>query len=385
MEEEKKDTMPNLTFGDEEVKTSAEETEETIAEDLNMNLKIDDSMLSDEEKQAVEEFSNKIDIKNTKAIMEYGAGTQKKMAEFSDTTLNAARTKDTGAIGELLAQLTTEVKGLNDAAETKGFLGLFKKQAAKLSTMKARFEKAEVNVAGIANTLENHQVTLLKDVATMDKMYELNLDSYKEMTMYILAGKKKLEELEEGELAELKKAAEESGKPEDAQAAKDLYDQCQRFAKKLYDLEISRSIAMQTAPQIRTMQSADTQLAEKIQSVIVNTIPLWKNQMVIALSLAHTQEAIKAEEAVTDATNELLKENAEQLHIAATATAKANQRGLVDLETLKSTNQKLLDTLDEVLQIEKEGREKRAMAEVELLKMENQLKDKLLEIGTKTE
>ncbi len=375
------DETPILTFGEEFTTEETKKAEETVEEEILPEL--DDSMLNDTEKQAVATFSTQIDLSNTKAIMEYGSGVQKKMAEFSQQTLDQTRTKDMGEVGELLANVVSEVKNFDDGTEQKGFLGLFKRTKVKLDVLKTRYDKAETNIAKICNNLENHQVTLLKDVATLDQMYELNLNSYKEITMYILAGKKKLEEVRNGELAELKKKAEETGKPEDAQAARDLADQCNRFEKKLYDLNLSRTISQQTAPQIRMLQSTDTQMAEKIQSVIVNTIPLWKNQMVIALGIAHSTEAIQAENAVTNATNELLKKNAETLHIASVEAAKANERGIVDIETLKQTNQTLLASLEDVRKIQEEGREKRYQAELELRRMENELKEKLLEMSTK--
>ena len=371
--------MPTLTFGD----APAFEAEAAPAEEENYELKLDvsDEILNDAEKQAVENFANQIDLKNTKGIMEYGSGVQKKMADFSQTTLDSVRTKDLGEVGDLLTSVVTEVKNFDDDADQKGLKGLFKRTKNKAESMKARYDKAEVNINKIVENLEGHQVTLLKDVATLDKMYDMNMDSMKELTMYILAGKKKLEETRNGELKELTEKAAESGKAEDAQAAKDLADQCNRFEKKLYDLELTRNISVQTAPQIRLLQNTDTQMAEKIQSVIVNTIPLWKNQMVIALGIEHSTEAIKAESAVTNATNELLKKNAQSLHIASVESAKANERGIVDMETLKQTNQELIQTLDDVMKIQKEGREQRAQAEGELRKIEDELKSKLLEMS----
>lgn len=380
--------IPTLTFGETfdpaavkaEEEAAAKAAEEAKA-DAPLEINLDDSMLSDAEKAAVEEFSSQIDIHNTKGILEYGAGVQQKMAEFSQATLDQVKTKDLGEIGSLLTNVVAEVKNFDTGEEKKGFLGLFKKAKVSLSTLKANYDKTESNIQAICNSLEDHQVTLLKDVAMFDSMYELNLESYKEITMYILAGKKKLDEVRSTELLELQKKAEASGRPEDAQEAKDLADQCNRFEKKLYDLDLSRTISMQTAPQIRLLQNSDTQMAEKIQSVIVNTIPLWKNQMVIALGIAHSTEAIAAENAVTNATNELLAKNAETLHTASVQAAKANERGIVDIETLKKTNTELLTTLEEVLQVQKEGRAARQNAEVELRKMEDELKDKLLTIS----
>ena len=315
-----------------EAVAAEEVVEETTATVDGLN--VDDSGLTEEEKNAVAVYADTINLHDTSAIMEYGSGLQKKMADFSGETLNAAKAKDLGEIGDLLVSVVGEVKGFDSDNEKKGFLGLFKKSQAKITELKARYDKTENSINTICNTLENHQVTLMKDVSILDKMYDLNMESYKEMTMYILAGKKKLEEVRNTELKELTEKAEQSGKPEDAQAARDLADQCDRFEKKLYDLNLSRTISMQSAPQIRMLQSTDTQMAERIQSVIVNTIPLWKNQMVIALGIHHSTEAIEAENAVTNATNELLKKNAETLHLASVEAAKATARGIVDLETL---------------------------------------------------
>ena len=369
--------MPTLTFGDAPVSQAAE------PEQGNVELKLDvsDEILTDAEKQAVDQFATQIDLKNTKGIMEYGSGVQKKMADFSQTTLDTVRTRDLGEVGELLTNVVMEVKNFDEDTDQKGLKGLFKKGRNRVESMKARYDKTEVNINKIVESLEGHQVTLLKDVAVLDKMYDMNMASFKELTMYILAGKKKLEEVRNGELKELQEKAAASGKAEDAQAAKDLADQCNRFEKKLYDLELTRTISVQTAPQIRLLQNTDTQMAEKIQSVIVNTIPLWKNQMVIALGIQHSTEAIKAESAVTNATNELLKKNAEALHMASVESAKANERGIVDMETLKHTNAQLIQTLDDVMKIQKEGREQRAQAEGELRKMEDELKAKLLEMS----
>ena len=339
-----------------------EKTEQIFQEALS-DVKLDDSMLSEAEKKEVADFAARIDLRNTQDIIQYGSNVQKKMADFSENTLNQVRTKDLGAVGELLTNVVSEVKGFDASTETKGFLGFFKRQVKSLDTIKARYDKAENNIAQICNTLENHQVTLLKDVAMFDKMYELNLQSYKEITMYILAGKQKLDEIRKGELAELQRKAAESGLAEDAQAAKDLADQ--------------------SAPQIRLLQGSDTQMAEKIQSVLVNTIPLWKNQMVITLGIAHSTEAIAAENAVTNATNELLQANAQNLKTASVAAAKANERGIVDIDTLKKTNETLLSTLDEVLKIQEEGKQARHQAEKELQKIEGELKNKLLEMSQK--
>lgn len=383
MKEMEASTPITMTFGDTFTSVTGEQgtvakTEEPVEE---VNIQIDDSILSAEEKKAVENFTSQINIQDTTAIMNYGTGAQKKMADFSQATLNQARTKDLGEVGDLLANVVAEVNDFDSSTEQRGLFGKMKKATNKVEQIKAKYDKTEVNINKICSELEGHQVTLLKDVATFDKMYELNTNTYKELTMYIMAGKKKLEEVRGGELAELRTKAAETGRAEDAQAAKDLADQCLRFEKKLYDLDLSRTISMQTAPQIRMLQNSDTQMAEKIQSVLVNTIPLWKNQMVISLGLAHSTQAIKAEAAVTNATNALLKKNAESLHMASTEAAKANERGIVDLETLKSTNASLIQTLNEVQKIQQEGREKRAAAEVELRKMEQELKDKLIDMS----
>ena len=354
-----------------------EATEVVVVEDPTEEL--DDSMLSEEEKAMVESFVQQIDLTNSTMVLQYGAGTQKKMADFSETALDNVKSKDLGEIGTLLSDVVTELKDF-DEEETKGFLGLFKKGANKLESMKAKYAKAEANVNEIVQVLEGHQVQLLKDVAVLDKMYELNLTYYKELTMYILAGKKKLQEVRATQLKELMAKAEATGLAEDAQAAKDLDDMCNRFEKKIYDLELTRQIAMQTAPQIRMVQSNDTIMVEKIQSTVVNTIPLWKSQMVIALGVEHSMQAAEAQRQVTDITNELLKKNAEKLKIASVETAKEAERGIVDMETLTATNQALISTFDEVMKIQQEGRIKRQEAEAEMQRMEGALKQKLLEI-----
>ena len=340
---------------------------------------LDDSMLSEEEKAMVESFATQIDLTNSTMILQYGAGTQKKMADFSETALENVKTKDLGEVGGLLSNVVTELKSF-DEEETKGFLGIFKKTSNKIETMKPKYAKAETNVNEICEVLEGHQVQLLKDIAVLDKMYDLNLTYYKELTMYILAGKKKLQEVRSTELQQLRAKAEATGLAEDAQAAKDLDDMCNRFEKKLHDLELTRAISMQTAPQIRMVQSNDTIMVEKIQSTVVNTIPLWKSQMVIALGVEHSIQAAEAQRQVTDVTNELLKKNAEKLKLASVETAKESERGIVDIETLKATNESLISTLDEVMKIQQEGRVKRQEAEAEMQRMENELKHKLLEI-----
>lgn len=371
------DTMqsaPTLTL-----EPFAEEIIEAPAVAEEPKEELDDSMLSEEEKAQVSAFAKQIDLTNSTVILQYGAGTQKKMADFSETALENVKSKDLGEVGTLLSNVVTELKDF-DEEETKGFLGLFKKGSNKIEAMKAKYAKAETNVNEIVQVLEGHQVQLLKDVAVLDKMYELNLTYYKELTMYILAGKKKLQEVRSTQLQELRAKAEATGLAEDAQAAKDLDDMCNRFEKKIYDLELTRQIAMQTAPQIRMVQSNDTIMVEKIQSTVVNTIPLWKSQMVIALGVEHSMQAAEAQRQVTDITNELLKKNAEKLRLASVETAKEAERGIVDMETLKTTNQALISTFDEVLKIQQEGRIKRQEAEVEMQRMENELKQKLLEI-----
>ena len=327
----------------------------------------------------VEDFAAKIDIENTNQILQYGAGTQKKMADFSNTALENVKTQDLGEVGDLISGVVGELKNF-DVEEDRGFFGFFKKQSSKIENMKNKYAKAEVNVEKITDALEQHQVRLMKDSAMLDKMYEQNLNYFKELTMYILAGKKKLEETRNGKLLELQNKAAMSGLPEDAQVAKDLDEKCNRFEKKLHDLELTRTISMQTAPQIRLIQNNDTSMVEKIQTTIVNTIPLWKSQMVLALGIAHSTEAAQAQKQVTDLTNELLRKNAETLHMATVETAKASERGIVDIETLQKTNADLIQTLDDVMRIQKEGREKRQAAELEMRKMEDELKKKLLEI-----
>ena len=376
------DTAPTLTFG--ELPEAEKPTEVVPVEPepvVSQEPALDDSVLSEEERKMVDDFSQKIDIHNSGAILQYGAGTQKKMANFSEKALENVRTKDMGEVGDMIAGLVSELQSFEVEEEEKGFFGLFKKQANKATALKAKYNKAEVNVDKICEALEGHQVQLMKDVAVLDKMYELNLNYFKELTMYILAGKKRLKEVREGELAQVTAKAQASGQPEDAQAAKDLDALCNRFEKKLHDLELTRMIAIQTAPQIRLVQDSDTLMVEKIQSTLVNTIPLWKNQMVIALGVEHSNQAAQAQRQVTDLTNELLKKNAEALKTATIETAKESERGIVDIETLKSTNASLISTLDEVVKIQTEGRMKRQSAELEMQKMENELKNKLLQMS----
>ena len=336
-------------------------------------------VLTPEEQKMVNDFAAKIDIENTNQILQYGAGTQKKMADFSDTALENVKTQDLGEIGELISNVVGELKDF-DVQEEGKFFGFFRKQTSKMENLKNKYDKAQVNVEKITDSLQQHQVRLMKDSAMLDKMYEQNLNYFKELTMYILAGKKKLEETRNGKLAEMKNKAALSGLPEDAQAARDLDEKCSRFEKKLHDLELTRTIAMQTAPQIRLIQNNDTVMVEKIQTTIVNTIPLWKSQMVLALGIAHSAEAAQAQRQVTDITNELLRKNAETLHMATVETAKESERGIVDLETLQKTNADLIQTLDDVMRIQMEGRQKRQAAEMEMHRMEEELKRKLLEI-----
>lgn len=336
-------------------------------------------VLTPEEQKMVNDFAAKIDIENTNQILQYGAGTQKKMADFSDTALENVKTQDLGEIGELISNVVGELKDF-DVQEEGKFFGFFRKQTSKIENLKNKYDKAQANVEKITDSLQQHQVRLMKDSAMLDKMYEQNLNYFKELTMYILAGKKKLEETRNGKLAEMKNKAALSGLPEDAQAARDLDEKCSRFEKKLYDLELTRTIAMQTAPQIRLIQNNDTVMVEKIQTTIVNTIPLWKSQMVLALGIAHSAEAAQAQRQVTDITNELLRKNAETLHMATVETAKESERGIVDLETLQKTNADLIQTLDDVMRIQMEGRQKRQAAEMEMHRMEEELKRKLLEI-----
>lgn len=356
-----------------------EQAEETVVE----KNPIDEANLSEVERQTVNEFSSKIDIMESNTVLQYGSAAQKKVSDFSDTALNNVRTKDLGEIGTLLSDLVVELKEY-DANETekKGFFAsLFDKGGDSVTKFKAKYDKAEANVEKVAKMLEDHQITLLKDIALLDELYARNQQNTKELTMYILAGKKRVNEIRENELPELTKKAKESGLPEDAQAANDLEQACVRFEKKLYDLELTRQISIQMAPQIRLVQNNDTLMTEKIQSTLVNTIPLWKNQIVLALGISHSKEAMEAQREVTDMTNTLLKKNAETLHQATVDTAKESERGIVDLETLQHTNEQLISTLEEVQQIQKDGREKRAQAEQELAKIENELTNKLLEIN----
>lgn len=369
------DTAPTLTL---DPFQSQEEKKPPVAQKPE-DPALDDSILTEEERRQVDAFASQIDLTNSTLVLQYGAGTQKKMADFSESALENVRSKDLGEVGDLLSGVVTELKSF-DEEEEKGFFGFLKKGSNKIAAMKAKYAKAEENVNQIVKALEKHQVQLMKDTALLDKMYELNLTYFKELSMYILAGRKKLAEVRSTQLAELTAKAQASGLPEDAQAAKDLDSMCNRFEKKIHDLELTRMISIQTAPQIRLVQNNDTLMVEKIQSTIVNTIPLWKSQMVLALGVEHSSQAAAAQRQVTDMTNELLRKNAEKLKMATVDTARESERGIVDMETLKATNESLISTLDEVMNIQKEGRQKRQEAEAELRAMEQDLKTKLLQI-----
>ena len=381
---EEKSYIPSLTLDPqpaaaaaavEEAPAPAEEKAQAPAEKLALD------MLSPAEQQAVRSFSEQIDVTNTEQVMNYGSGAQKNISEFSDAALNTVRTKDLGEVGDMLSDLVVELQGLNfDAQEKKGFLGLFKKAGQSVAEMKASFDKAEVNVDKIVESLEKHEITLMKDISLMDKMYQRNQEYMKELTMYILAGKLKIEELREVELPKMIAHAKETNLPEDAQAANDFANLIGRFEKKIHDLELTRTISVQMAPQIRMVQNNDQLMAEKIRSSIVNTIPLWKNQMVMAMSLYHSDQAMKAQRQVTDMTNQLLLKNAETLRQGSVSVAQEAERGIVDMETLKKTNLELIATLDEVRRIQDDGRARRAQAEEELGRIEGELKSKLLEM-----
>ena len=372
------DAVPTLTLdpaADEAAAAAAAEEEKKVEP-----VMIEETRLSPEEQKMVDDFAEKIDVTNSQMVLQYGAATQKKIGDFSETALDKVRTKDLGETGEMIANLVTELKGFDAQEESRGIFGFFKKAGSGIEAMKAKYAKTEANVEKIEAVLEGHQVQLLKDVAMLDKMYQMNMLYFKELTMYILAGKKKLKQVREGELQAAMDKAKASGLPEDAQAARDLADMCDRFEKKLYDLELTRNVSIQMGPQIRLIQNNDTMMAEKIQTSIVNTIPLWKSQMVLALGLAHSQQAIEAQRAVSDMTNELLKKNAAALKQGTIDAAKESERGIVDIETLQATNKSLIETLDELNKIQSEGRAKRAAAEVELGRIEGELKQKLMEL-----
>ncbi|MEF9916731.1 MAG: toxic anion resistance protein [Lachnospiraceae bacterium] len=352
---------------------------EPIKSEVTAELEWNDTILTPEEMKMVDDFVSQIDLTNSNVILQYGAGTQKKMADFSESALENVKTKDLGEIGDLLSGVITELKTM-DEEENSGFFGMFKKSSNKINALKTKYDKAEVNVTKICKILEGHQIQLLKDVALLDKMYESNLTYFKELSMYVLAGKKKLHQVRSTQLAELTNKAHASGLPEDAQAARDLDALCNRFEKKIHDLELTRMISIQTAPQIRLVQGNDTLMVEKIQSTIVNTIPLWKSQMVLSLGVAHSTQAAQVQREVTNMTNDLLKRNAATLKTATVETAKESERSIVDIETLRTTNESLISTLDEVLQVQQTGRQKRLEAEIEIKRLEQELKNKLLEI-----
>lgn len=368
---------PSLSFDMPEVKPEVVEIKE---EKKNETPEV---KLSPEEEKMVDEFASKIDISNSQAILAYGVGSQKKIADFSENALERVKTKDLGEIGDMLAGVVGEIRSLETEEDEKGLFGFFKKTSNKLANLKAKYDKVETNVNNIAKALEDHQVTLMKDVLMLDKMYELNMNYYKELSMYILAGKKRLERANNVELPGLIKKADESGLPEDTQKAKDFSQMINRFEKKIYDLELTKTVSLQMAPQIRLIQNNDSMMSDKIQSTIVNTIPLWKNQMVIAIGLKHSNDAAKAQKAVSDMTNELLKRNADALKTATIETAKESERGIIDIETLKNTNKTLISTFDEVIKIQDEGRQKRKEAEAELRNIENEMRTKLLEISNR--
>ena len=384
MSEEEKSYIPSLTLEPNAQAVAAvaeeEKKEEEKSEDIPIE-RLELSKLTPAEQAAVTEFSKKIDILNTEQVLNYGSNAQKNISEFSDSALNAVRTKDLGEVGDMLSDLVVELKGLNfDPEQRKGIRGLFNKARQDIASVKAQYDKAEVNVDKIVEQLEHHEVVLLKDISLMDRMYEKNQEYMKELTMYIIAGKLRIEELRKVDLPELQKKAQESGLPEDAQAANDFANMIGRFEKKIHDLELTRTISLQMSPQIRLIQNNDTLMSEKIRSSIVNTIPLWKSQMVLGLSMYHSEEAMKAQREVTDVTNQLLESNAKKLHQGSVNVAKESERGIVDIETLKKTNLELIATLDEVRKIQDEGRAQRRQAEEELGRIEGQLKQKLLEM-----
>ncbi|MEE1009655.1 MAG: toxic anion resistance protein [Agathobacter sp.] len=370
---------PSLTFepfAKEENNSAVSLKKEQVVEEVKESVR-----LSPEEQRQVDEFASKIDLTNSQLIIQYGAGSQKKIADFSETALSNVKSKDLGEVGEMLSDVVVQLKEFESVEEEKGLFGFFKKSTNKMSNLKAKYDKVEGNIKNICKSLEMHQITLLKDVAMLDKLYELNLNYYKELSMYILAGKQKLEHAKTVELKELLDKASASGLPEDTQAARDFSQMINRFEKKIYDLELTQNIALQMAPQIRLIQNNDTEMSDKIQSTLVNTIPLWKSQMVIAIGVNHSTQAAKAQREVTDMTNELLRKNAESLKMATIDTARESERGIVDIETLKSTNQTLISTLDEVLKIQEDGRQKRKQAEVELQNIENEMRTKIFEMS----
>lgn len=372
---------PQLTLTPFEQTESVKEGAELSEREATVTQAVPDPELTPEEERLVSDFAEKINLKDSNMVLQYGAGAQKKIADFSETALDNVKSKDLGEVGQMLSNVVTELKSFENEEQEKGFFGFFKKSASRLDSIKAKYASAQTNVNQICKLLQNHQIQLLKDVALLDKMYELNTTYFKELTMYILAGKRKLTKVRQEELPLLMDLASRSGLPEDAQAANDLSAMCGRFEKKIHDLELTRMISIQMAPQIRLVQNNDTLMSEKIQSTLVNTIPLWKSQMVLAIGINHSEQAAKAQREVTDMTNELLRKNAEVLKTATIETAKESERGIVDMETLKKTNESLITTLDEVVRIQVEGREKRREAEAELARMEGELKTKLLQMS----
>ena len=374
--------VPELTFDTEvpSLTLEPEKAEEEVKEPEAEPVIVDESLLTPEEQKVVNDFAEKIDINNSSVVLQYGAAAQKKIASFSDSALENVRTKDLGVVGDQIVDLVTELKGFDIEEESKGLFSIFKRQSNKLTSIKAKYDKAEVNVNKIQESLENHQVQLMKDIVVLDKLYDMNLSYHKELTMYIIAGKKKLQQERATTLEELKAKAHKTGLAEDAQAANDFAQKCDSFEKKLHDLELTRMVSVQMGPQIRLVQNNDKIMADKIQSTIVNTIPLWKSQMVLAMGLSHSSDAVRAQREVTNMTNELLRKNAEVLKMSTIETAKEAERGIVDIETLKATNQSLISTLDEVVKIQEEGKQKRRLAEEELGKIEGELKQKLLDI-----
>ena len=373
---------PELTltpFSDSVIENTG--TKEELLNVTKEQESLPEANLSPEEEKLVADFAEKIDLLNSNLVLQYGANAQKKIADFSETALENVKSKDLGEVGQMLTDVVVELKGFETAEEEKGFFGFFKKSANRLDAMKSKYAKAESNVNQICKVLENHQIQLLKDIALLDKMYDLNTTYFKELTMYILAGKRKLKKAQQTELPLLLDKAAKSGLPEDAQAANDMASMLNRFEKKIHDLELTRMISIQMAPQIRLVQNNDTLMTEKIQSTLVNTIPLWKSQMVLAIGINHSEQAARAQREVTDMTNELLRKNAEVLKTATIETAKESERGIVDMETLKKTNESLISTLDEVVRIQAEGRQKRMDAEAELARMEGELKNKLLQLS----
>ena len=373
--------MPVLILpGEEETQLDQMMVEASAQPETVKEVNIEDKIqLTDAEKKAVEDFAGKIDISNANHILQYGADAQAKITQFSDMALEKVRTKDLGSVGDTLSSLVVELKGFDPNEQKKGFLGLFKKAGASIAELKTKYDKAEVNVEKVVDVLEGHQITLTKDIAVLDEMFKANMTNFKQLSLYIVAGKKKLEEVQNVTIPAMQAKAAETGAMEVAQAANDYANLANRFEKKLHDLDLTRTVSLQMGPQIRLIQNNDTLMVEKIQTTLLNTIPLWKSQMVLALGLAHSEQAMQAQKAVSDTTNELLKKNAELLKQTTVGVAQESERGIVDIETLKHTNQMLIDTLDEVVKIQNDGRAKRKAAEVELLNIENQLKDKMLE------